>query len=175
MPTAIAAIVLAKMCSGLAIVYGAIGDAAHPTQAARRPPAKGTFLAADTLANTSTANVEPWAPPPPAPSPPQGMANLPPLTGYAGHYAGDVIGHSDFLADPRVRDQISRIVPDEGIRDMLLSGDVVGGRIALYNGSLEWAGCEPHGGDVHNWSIVGSTAGGREARATMTLRLTPTR
>lgn len=161
LPTAIAAVVLATICGGLAIGYGAIGDAAHPTQAARRPPAKGTFLAANTLANTSTANAAPWAPPPPAPSPPQDTANLPPLTGYAGHFAGDVIGHSDFLADPRVRDQISRIVPDEEIRDMLLSGDVVGGRIALYKGSLKWAGCEPHRCDVHNWYIVVSTAGGR--------------
>ena len=96
----------------------------------------------------------PTAPAPPAPLPtPQPTATPVALSAYAGKYPFDKVDGVAFLHDPAVTAAVAALVPDAGVRKLMLGGDGPGTPIVSRGGKLIAWGCETHNCGDHNWTI----------------------
>jgi hypothetical protein len=112
---------------------------------------------------------EPAAAPTPEPvaSPsaaPTAAAGADDLSRYVGAYPTEATaGAPSFLRLPAVRDAVSSVVGDAGVRETVLGSDVTATPIVMEAGKLLAFGCEPHNCGPHNWTIALRPDGGAPA------------
>ena len=76
------------------------------------------------------------------------------LSRYVGKYPFDLVAGTRFVDEPAVRSAVAKVLPDAGVRDIVLSRDATANPVAEWDGRiLSWA-CEAHNCGPHNWAIA---------------------
>lgn len=126
----------------------------------------GTLLGAALLAGCHSGDAGNAVAPTPQPTPAavSTAAATPTAAGaldrYLGHYPFDAVDGVRFLDQPAVTKAVTSLVPDAGIRTLVLGGDGPGTPVARKDGKLLAWGCETHNCGAHDWTILIAPDGG---------------
>lgn len=98
-----------------------------------------------------------------APDPLPGQRQSTPLGAYVGHYSDDAVDGVTFYDRTEVAGLLIDAVPEEPLRRTIVGRDATTVPIVRIGSRIAAHGCEAHNCADHNWTVLVSADGNRDA------------